>query len=399
MTGRFAFLLLAAALLPLPAAAARLESGDLHLPPGARQAGDLYFGGNSLRLEGPVDGSVVAGAQMISISGPVAGNIFAGAQSVGVAGPVQGDIVACCATLDLSAPVRGAVRAGAATIVVADTVARDLVVGCRDLTITRDGVILGDVIAGCDRLTIDGIVRGSVRTAADEVTVSGMVDGDLRAVVGERLYLAEDARIFGSLHYRSEHELDLGHPDAVFGQTVFTPIEKPDELSRLGRARPGPGVLFAFLLPFAILSVLGALVTGFILIAVWKHALLHALENALSRFGRTVGFGALGLFATPAAIVVALLLIVTIPAGLVAGLLYLVALYLAKTLAGMFLGRWLFRLFGGRTASIWLTAPVGILLVYALCTIPVFGWVVWLFALIIGFGVLLELIGMSRRPQ
>jgi len=87
----------------------------------------------------------------------------------------------------------------------------------------------------------------------------------------------------------------------------------------------------------------------------------------------------------------------TLPLGLAAGLLYLVALYFAKILAGMFVGRWLFRVFGGHSASLWLTTPVGIILVYALCAIPVVGWLVWLFAAVLGFGVIVELLGLSRR--
>ncbi len=384
--------------LLFPASAARFETGDLQIGPGEIQLGDLYFGGNSLKIEGPVEGGVVAGCQTANVSGPVAGNLYLGGQSVAVSGRVGGDVLAGCATLDVSGPVAGAVRGGAATIIISDTVGRDLVVGGRDVRVTRGAVILGDIVAGCGTLTIDGIVRGNVRTAAGEIVVSGMVDGDIRAVVGDRFHLEEEARVFGSIHYRSEKELDLGHPDVVFGEIEFTPVERQDDIKRLKEFKPGPGMLAGFLLPFAIFSVLGALAVGFILIAIWKHALAQALENALSRFGRTVGFGALGLFAAPAAILVAFVLVVTIPAGLIAGLLFLVCLYVAKILAGMFLGKWLFRLFGGHTASIWLTAPVGILLVYALCAIPVVGWMLWLFALILGSGVLFELLGLSRRP-
>ena len=156
--------------------------------------------------------------------------------------------------------------------------------------------------------------------------------------------------------------------------------------------------LFGVLSMIAILSVLGALVVGFILIAIWKTTLIRALDNAYQRFGRAVGFGALTLFAAPLALLISMVLIVTIPAGLIGTLLYLIFLYLAKVFAGMFLGKWLFRLFGGRTASIWLTAPVGIILVYALCAVPFVGWLIWLFGAMVGFGVILELVGSSRRP-
>jgi len=198
--------------------------------------------------------------------------------------------------------------------------------------------------------------------------------------------------------YKSDFELDIGNRDAVFGEIKFirrTP--QPAKLDEFKHFRPRPGIITAFFLPFAIFSVLGALVVGFILVAIWRHALNQAIEASLDRFGRTVGLGAIGLLAPPAAFIVALVLVVTIPAGLIGIALYLVFLYLAKVLAGMLFGRLLFRLFGGATASPWLTAPVGIVLVYALCAVPFAGWLVWLFAALVGFGVVVELLAATRR--
>jgi hypothetical protein len=168
-------------------------------------------------------------------------------------------------------------------------------------------------------------------------------------------------------------------------------------VEEIKKLRPRPGLVSAFSLPFAILSVLGALVAGFILVAVWKRSIGQALDECLGRFGRTVGLGALGLFAAPAALVLSLVLVITIPVGVAGILLYLVFVYLAKIFSGMLLGRLLFRLFGGATASLWLTAPVGIVLAYALCAVPYVGWVIWLFAVVTGFGVVIELLAATRR--
>ncbi len=383
---------------PAPAAAARLEGGPgFTLPVEETQAGDLYFGGNTLRLDGLVDGSVLAGCQTATISGPVSGNVFIGAQTVDISGPVDGDVLVGAQTVTISNTVSGAVRAGAGSVHIHGYIERDILAGCGNLAIGREAEVGGDIIAGCGTLVIDGMVHGDVRCSAGELIICGIVDGDVIADIEDQLVLADDARIFGSLRYQSEKELDLGNPDAVFGDIQYTKSTKAGDIEELKCFRPRPDLLATFLLPFAILSLLGALAIGFILIAIWKHALNSVLEDVLARFGRTVGLGALSLFATPVAIIIALLLIITIPAGLIGGLLFLVCLYLSKILAGMFLGKWLFRLFGGHTASIWLYAPVGIILVYALCAIPFFGSLVWLFAAIIGFGTILELLNLSRR--
>ncbi len=378
--------------------AARLESGpNLTIEPAETQAGDLYYGGNGLRIEGRVDGSVLAGANTIVVSGAVSRNLFAGGQTIDISGAVGGDVLAGAMNVTVSGPVAGAIRAGAQTITVDSTVGADLLAGCRDLTVGRNAVVAGDVIAGCQTLDIAGTVHGDVRTAASDVTVSGIIDGDLICTVGRRITLAEDARVFGNLVYRAERELEIGNRDAVFGDVRFIRQVEPREIGEIGKVRPRPGLITSLLLPFALLSVLAALAVVFLLIAIWKGALTRAIDGCLDHFGRTVGFGAIGLFATPVAIVVALALIITIPLGLVGGLLYLAGLYLAKVLAGILVGRWLFRVFGGATASVWLTAPVGIILVYALCAIPFAGWILGLFAAFIGFGVIVELLAASRR--
>ncbi|UCG44260.1 MAG: polymer-forming cytoskeletal protein [candidate division WOR-3 bacterium] len=397
-------LLLAAVFLP--ADAARLETGDsFRLPAEEVQAGDLYYGGNALHVDGIVEGSVVAGGQTVTVAGTVTRNLFFGAQTVDVTGTVQGDIVGGCMSFFATGPVWGAVRVAAGSVTIGSRVEQDVLAGCRTLSVRREAEVRGDVIAGCGTMEIDGTVRGDIRAGAEEIIVSGTVDGDMVVTVGEKLVLTEDARVFGSVRYWAEKELDLGNPDAVFGDISFTKLEERGELAELRDLRPRLNLFTMFLLPFAIFSVLGALAVGFILVALWKHALTRALDSAAGRFGRTVGFGALGLFAVPVAILVSFVLIVTIPAGLIMTLLYLIALYLGKILAGMFLGRWLFRILGGSTASVlpdrgpsmWLTAPVGIVLAYALCAIPFVGWAIWLFGLMVGFGVMLELLAISRR--
>ena len=391
-----AFLLLA--LLALPAAAARLEAGSsFTLTREEVQVGDLYFGGSALRLDGPVDGSVAAGCQTATVNGPVSGNVYVGAQTVEIAGKVSGDVLAGCQNLTVMDSVDGAVRAIGSTVSIAGRVGSDVLVGSGTLTIARSAEVVGDVIAGTGTLNIDGTVRGDVRAAAGDILVSGIIDGDLICEVDEDIILTEDARVFGDLRYKADKEKDLGNPDAVFGTVTFTERPEGDEFEDIKPFKPGPSMFTAFLLPFAILSVLAAVCIGFILVAIWKHALVRTIDHCLARFGRTVGFGAIALFAVPVALVVSLALIVTIPAGLIGGGLYLAFLYLSKILAGMFLGRWLFKLFGGHTASIWLTAPVGIILAYALCAVPFVGWLIWLFGALIGFGMVVELLGMSRR--
>jgi len=391
-------LLLLVALAGAGLAAQFVSTSSLSIPVDETRLGDLYFSGTMLRVEGRLDGSLIAGAQSINVSGPVTRNLFLAAQSVDMSGVLAGDIVALCATLNVNGRVGGAVRVGAGTVHINGAVGQDVLAGCASMVVTRNAEIRGDIAAGCRSLELAGTVRGDIKATADRVVISGSIDGDVDVIVGKELTLTPDARVYGNLRYRSDKRLDLANPDLVFGSIEYVALPGPRELEEVKTLRPRPSVFFAFFLPFALLSVVGAMVVAFILIGVWKYALSEALNRAISHWGRTLGFGAVGFLIGPMTILVSLALIVTIPAGLIAGAAYLVFVYLGKTLSGMFLGKLLFRVFGAPDVSLWLAAPVGIIIVYALCAIPFAGWVFWLLTLALGFGIIAELLGMSRNP-
>lgn len=385
-------------LLSLCLAAQFVTEPSLTLPADQTRIGDIYFGGTMLRIDGRVDGSVLAGAQSISVSGPVTRNLFLGAQSVDVSGAVAGDLDAACATLSVSGHVGGAVRAVAGAVYINGGVGQDVLTGCAALLVGKNSEVRGDVVAGCRTLDIAGTVRGDVKAVADNVTISGSIDGNVDVTVADKLTLTPQARVYGNLRYRSSKKLDLGNPDMVFGNIEHVQLSAPREIDDLKQMKPRPGMFVSFFLAFTILSIVGALVVGFLLVAIWKHALNEGLSRSFVHWGRTIGFGAIGFLVGPMSILVAFALIITIPAGLVAAAAYVVCLYLAKVLAGVFTGRLLFRIFGSPEVSLWWAAPVGIIIVFGLCAIPYVGWAIWLASMAVGFGVIAELFGMSRNP-
>jgi cytoskeletal protein CcmA (bactofilin family) len=399
MTRRFLpFFAVLLSLFSLSLAAQFMGGPAYTLPADETRIGDIYFGGTVFRVEGRLDGSALAGAQSINVSGLVTRNLFLAGQSIDVSGAVAGDLAALSATLNVTGSVDGAVRAGAGTVYINGAVGQDVLAGCANLTVGKSSEVHGDVVAGCRTLEIVGTVRGDVKAVADEITISGSIDGNVNVTVTNKLTLKPDARVYGNLRYRSSKELDLSNPDMVFGNIEHVELPTSREIEDIKAMRPRPGMFLTFFLPFTILSIIGAVVVGFLLVAIWKHVLNEGLNRSLAHWGRTIGFGAVGFLVGPMSILIAFALIVTIPAGLIAAAAYLVCLYIAKVLAGMFTGRLLFRIFGAPEVSLWWAAPVGIVIVFGLCAIPFAGWAVWLASMAVGFGVIAELLGMSRNP-
>jgi cytoskeletal protein CcmA (bactofilin family) len=387
---------LLSSLFSLSLAAQFVGEPSYTLPADETRIGDIYFGGTMLRIEGRLDGSVLAGAQTVNVSGPVTRNLFLAGQNIDVSGAAAGDLVAIGATLTVSGRIGGAVRAGAGAIYINGGVGQDVLAGGAALVIGKNAEVRGDVAAGCQKLEIAGIVRGDVKAVANEIVISGSIDGDVDVTVADKLTLTPDARVYGNLRYRSSKTLDVAHPDNVFGNIEHVQLPTRKEIEDLKQMKPKPGMFVTFFLPFTILSIIGALVVGFLLVAIWKHVINEGLTRSLGHWRRTVGFGAIGFLVGPMSILVAFALIITIPAGLIALAAYLVGLYVAKVLAGMFTGRLLFKVFGSPEVSLWWAAPVGIVIVFALCAIPYAGWAFWLASMAVGFGVIAELFGMSR---
>lgn len=384
-------------LLSVAGAAEFVGEPSYTLPAEETRIGDLYYGGTMLRIEGRLDGSCIAGAQSISIAGPVTRNLFLAAQNVDVSGACAGDLVTTCATLNLTGRVGGALRAAAGTVYLNGAVGEDVLAGCASLAVGKNAEIRGDLVAGCRTMNIAGTVRGDVKGVANQIVISGAIDGDVEVTVADKLTLTPDARIYGNLRYRSDKQLDIGNPDLVFGNIEHVQLPGPKEIEDIRTLRPRPSIFVTFFLPLTILSILGALLVGFILVAIWKYALNESLDRSLDHWGRTLGFGAVGFLIGPMTIAIGIALIITIPAALIAAGAYAIFLYVGEILAGMFLGRLLFRIFRAPDVSLWAAAPVGILIVWSLSAIPYVGWIIWLVAMAAGFGVLGELLNRSRR--
>jgi len=390
----FCLTLISVLVMVTPGFSARMVKGaGLNLPADETIGSDLYFGGEVLDIAGQVNGSLLAGCKSARVSGSVLRNLFLACEKLTLNGTVSGDILACGAELNLEGNVGGALRAAAKTIRVNRRIGADLLAGCQELIIDSLAEISGDVYAGCRSLEMNGAVNGNIRAAANKVVINGTVAGDVNLMLGDgqaAITLTDNCRILGNLCYRAHKELDLGNTDGVKGEIRFSPLPRPAKTS------PGWSKLR---LGITLFSILAALVITFILIAICRQPLERAIENCSQRFGSTIGFGAVALFAPPLALLLAAIFIITIPAVIIAKIGYLIIIYLAKTLTGMFLGRILFRLFGAPGVSLWLAGPLGVIIVYCLCAIPVIGWLLWLLVLILGFGIFVRLVKSFHLGQ
>src|SRR5207302_8213987 len=82
-----------ALIVPATALAAEVRSGDtVSIGPNEVVTDDLFVFGNSLVIQGTVNGDVIAAGSNVTIAGHVTGSVMAAGSTLAVSGPVDGSV-------------------------------------------------------------------------------------------------------------------------------------------------------------------------------------------------------------------------------------------------------------------------------------------------------------------
>ena len=370
--------------LALPAAASaidRREGNTVVVASGETVSDDLYAFGNTITIDGIVDGDVVAFGQMVLINGTVRGSVLTAAQSVRIDGTVDGSVRAAGQLVDVNGIVAGDVLAGASQVTVGGDVNRDVAAGAQNVII--DGTVGRNLMTGSNSLTISGDVGGNVEAESTDVKVTrqGTVDGDLD------YWSADKAVVVGE----------------VSGTT--TRHDPPTDGRDNSRSGGGSGILAVVLggILAWIQSLIGLLVLGLVMVFALRRPMSGGSRAVADRLGVSLGVGALVFFTTP---MVGGFIFV---AGLFIGAWWLAfvlfAVYWLLLLAGLIVGvlsvgrAILSRASStGEPALAW-SLLLGLVLVWLVAAVPLLGWLAAWLVMIAGTGGLVLLwMGKTEAP-
>jgi len=381
--GRFLALLAAVLtitiLLAAPASAADVRQGDkLVIPAGEVVNDDLYLFGSGITIDGTVNGDVIAFGNNIVVNGPVNGSI----NSVGNYTVIKGQ-------------VKGSVRAAASNLEVDSSIGGDLVAAASRIDIMPSGSVGRDLLTAAATVYVEGPVAKDIRGSAGDLIINSSVGGNVN-VECRAVTLEPAASISGDLTYKSENLAEQAGGSVVKGQ-VKQLVPPPPPPSPFGEAAgkiaawaASATVLFIviMLILFAFFKFIAAFITGIIFILVARKYVPGLVETLKRQPWPCLGYGALLFFLTPIAIVIAFILIITIPLGLAGLILYFLAIYLAKIFTALFIGKWMLRQGADTTATGPLIGALalGLLIVYVVSAIPVIGCLSDLAAVLFGLG-------------
>ena len=238
-------------------------------------------------------------------------------------------------------------------------------------------------------MTIDGTIERRIAGVADMVTHNGSVGAEFDISVGD-LIITDGASIGGDLTYRSEKEAEIAGGAEIGGETTQEMAAETDDID----------VGFSFdSIAFGVAGLIMTAVYGTVLLLIFPRLSVTASNQLLENPLMSIGMGIVFLIVVPIVSILVMITVVGIPLGLIALLLYGIALFSAQVFVGLTIGRLILSFFadGKRRLIQFFGLLIGLLILYGISFIPYVGPWAPLIVVILGLGGLMMAIGRLRH--
>jgi cytoskeletal protein CcmA (bactofilin family) len=363
-------LLIVLLMLSLPSFALERRHGEFVTVPANETVDDtLMAAGNTVRVDGVINGDLLAFSRNLEVTGSVKGDLVSFAKRTVVSGTVEGRIYNFSQSLDLDGQLGHSIYGWT-----------------QSLRVDNRAHVGEGIVVGAGDVTLDGEVKRSATIFASNADVSGSIGREL-TMAGGSLTLTNTARVGGDLVARVRHIKDVHIAD---GATI---AGKRDIQVRV-RISPFTRPRFYF---HQAIWLAAAMLVGWLGLLLFP-AFFRACTQAVGSGWRSLGLGIAVLAGVPVALIVACITLVGIPLSLMVLAAYLVAIYLAKIWVGAFLG-WIILKPSGATQRDWLLGLLlGLLILTIIGFVPYLGGLVRLAVVCLGLGAFSWQLYRSSRP-
>jgi cytoskeletal protein CcmA (bactofilin family) len=349
---------------PEPPSPPEISVQGFRVRPGETHKGDVVRFAPSAAVQGTLDGDMYVTASTVTISGVITGDVF-----------VAGSVV------DVSGEIQKSFRAAAANVVLDGTVHGNVLVTGGSLTLGSKAHVMGNVSAYTGQFTHSGVIEGSLTFTGGNAILGGKVLEDA-SLTADAIEIEPGARIEGDVTYSTRKPMDAQFKAIAGGDVTYdeAPVrEKRVKHRKDDDLRPttfgvGKWIAFfsaSFLFGCALLAVFGA----------HEPKVTAAIGSDTLR---CAGIGFVSILVT-IAVCLSVILLITIPFVLIYLLGYIIAAYLAKVPVAVWLGRFILGKLK-RPSGPYMALFVGLVPIYLVFMIPVFGKIAWFLAAILGLG-------------
>lgn len=326
---------------------------------------------------------LISAGEWIDISGYLQNDIYAAGKNITVNGTIEDDAFLIGNTISLGGRVSDMLVSAGESILIDGEIGGDLILAGRNLRVTEDSEISGNVFLGGDTIDLHGRVsNGRVRIAGRTITLNGPVGNDV--------IIYSSNVTFGD-SYSAQSGTKIISREPVYRENLGNiPPDLEIEIRK-------PGIL-PFIL-FQLWFFLSLLVTGIILLFLFSEKVKDVHRFSIEHFWKNTGTGVLTFLLVPLVMVILIIPLITIPLSIILGLLYGFSLFISYLLVALVLGLQLMTWFDRReSASLWyLAMAAGLVLIAILTNLPFIGIIFSILLLFFGLGSLSSYIWHSYR--
>lgn len=265
--------------------------------------------GDDVQVNEPVEGNAFAAGGRVTVTARVDRSAFLSGGDVSVTAPIGRNLYMAGGDLRLDSVVYGKLRAAGGHV-----------------RISREALVDGRASLAGGSVEVDGGVGGGLRAHAESIVINGAIGGDVE-LTGERIRIGPDARIGGSLFYRSGHPIAID-PQAVVKGEITEQQKERRWLRRIGRGEMVVGSSFSF----------GLVLIGALMILALPRFTREAAATLRTRPVAAGGVGIAMVLGLPLMILLLVLTVIGIPLAVLFAFGYAVLLLLGYLIAAVFVG-------------------------------------------------------------
>ncbi|MDP3964702.1 MAG: polymer-forming cytoskeletal protein [bacterium] len=346
--------IISAAILIVPIATWAAIEKNIHVAESETIADNFVSFADSIRIDGNVEGDVIAAGGTVTISGTVNGDALIAAGHVRITGAVL-----------------GSVRIVSGDVLIEGPVAKNATIAANTLRVAENGSVGWSMGYLAWSATLEGPVYGNLNGRSLGLTMASSVGNNaVVAVRGSDFKILSSAEIGGSLDYTSDTEVSI-EDGQVSGLITHTPAESRE--TDLESWLTGGSTMAR------ILSILSLILIGLLLVALVPKSVDKVVTKMQNNPFARIGWGIVVFLGVPLGVMVLCISLIGIPLGIITLLGYFVVIYLSRVYIGLMLGQWLVGLFWkGRKMTPLLPLIVGVTIFAMLTWLPYVGWLIFL---------------------
>jgi len=328
----------------------------LGFSPSLVQTGPIVKAGDTIYLDGQIDGDVI---------------LFGG--EVVVNATISGDLIVFAGQADISGQVGNDLRVVAGRLTLDDlSVNDDVSLAAGQIEVSPNTTLDQSLLLAAGKIRFNGQVSGeaTILAASIDIFPQAKFNQSLKLFYGQTPKINSSAQIAGELMQTYQPALD---------QSQFT-----QKLS--SKKSPAVKTLTGFFFLERLSTLTVEILVGWLLILLLPELIRRLIKLGSTQASAALGWGFIFLSLTPLIILTLVLTLIGIPIAVVVLLIYIISLSLAKLLAALILGS---RLLKDPVAKKpYHSLVLGALILSLLQIVPVFGWLAYFILVLYGLGIL-----------